>query len=64
MSLKSWRRSSTNQNMAWAVFAVLMIFYLLGVLEFHAPSTIHILPFVAVGVLVLDYFIVKQFKKD
>ena len=51
-------------HIAWAVFAVLMIFYLLGVFEFHAPSTIHILPFVAVGVLVLDYFIVGRFKKS
>jgi hypothetical protein len=50
--------------MAWSVFAVLMIFYLLGVFEFHAPSTIHILPFVAVSVLILDYFIAKQFKKS
>jgi len=50
-------------HMAWAVFAVLMIFYLLGVFEFHAPGTIHILPFVAAAVLVLDYFLVKQFKK-
>jgi len=50
-------------HIAWAVFAVLMIFYLLGVFEFHAPSTIHILPFVAVGVLIVDYVMVKRFKK-
>lgn len=50
-------------NMAWAVFAVLMIFYLLGVFQFHAPSSIHALPFVAVAVLVLDYLIAKPFKK-
>jgi len=50
--------------MAWAVFAVLMIFYLLGVFEFHAPSTIHLLPFVAVGLLILDCLIVKRLKKN
>jgi hypothetical protein len=51
-------------HMAWAVFAVLMTFYLLGVFEFHAPATIHILPFVAVGVIILDYLIVKRFRKS
>lgn len=48
--------------MAWSVFAVLMIFYLLGVFEFHAPSTIHILPFVAVAVLILDYLFARRFR--
>lgn len=51
-------------HMAWAVFAVLMIFYLLGVFEFHAPGAIHILPFVAAGVLVLDYFIARRLKNN
>ena len=50
-------------HIAWAVFAVLMIFYLLGVFEFHAPTTIHILPLVAAVVLILDYLIVKRFRK-
>ena len=51
-------------HMAWAVFAVLMIFYLLGVFAFHAPGTIHSLPFVAAGVLALDYLIVRRFRKN
>jgi predicted membrane metal-binding protein len=50
--------------MSRAVFAVLMIFYLLGVFAFHAPGTIHILPFVAAAVLVLDYLIVKRVPKN
>lgn len=49
--------------MAWSVFAVLMIFYLLGVFEFHAPPAIHILPFVAVAVLILDYFVARRFRE-
>ena len=51
-------------HMAWAVFVVLMVFYLLGVFEFHASGTIHILPFVAMGVLVLDHFIAKRLSKN
>ncbi len=51
-------------HIARAVFAVLMIFYLLGVFAFHAPSTIHVLPFVAAGVLVLDYLLVRRLKKN
>lgn len=51
-------------HMAWAVFAVLMIFYLLGVFQFHAPSSIHALPFVAVGVVVIDYFLARGIKKS
>jgi len=51
-------------HIGWAVFAVLMIFYLLGVFEFHAPNMIHTLPFVAIGVLILDYLIVKRFRKS
>lgn len=50
-------------NMAWAVSAVLMIFYLLGVFQFHAPSSIHALPIVAVSVLIFDYVIARRSRK-
>jgi len=41
-----------------------MIFYLLGVFAFHAPGTIHILPFVAVGALIIDYLFARRFRKS
>lgn len=50
-------------HMAWAVFTVLIIFYLLGEFQFHAPSSIHALPFVAVAVVVIDYLLARGIKK-
>jgi hypothetical protein len=50
--------------MAWSVFTVLMIFYLLAVFTFHATGSVHILPFVAVAVLVIDYLLARRFKRN
>lgn len=40
--------------MAWSIFIVLLLFYFLGLTAFHATGPIHILPYVAVVVLVID----------
>jgi hypothetical protein len=48
--------------MAWIVFVVLMLFYVLGILVFHATGPIHILPFVAVAIPLIDRFLVRKYK--
>ena len=40
--------------MAWIIFIVLLLFYFLGLTAFHAKGPIYILPYVAVGVLIVD----------
>jgi hypothetical protein len=48
--------------MAWIIFVVLLLFYVLGLLVFHASGPVHILPFVAVAVPLIDRFLVRRYK--
>jgi len=50
--------------MAWIIVIVLMIFYSLGLFVFHGTKAIHILPFLALAVLVADYLLVSRFRKQ
>jgi hypothetical protein len=49
--------------MAWMVSIVLMLFYAVGRFAFHETTLIGYLPYVAVGVLILDYFFARFSKK-
>jgi hypothetical protein len=40
--------------MAWIIFIVLLLFYFLGLTVFHATGPVHVLPFAAVAVLIID----------
>ena len=46
--------------MAWIIVIVLMIFYFLGLFVFHGTRAIHLLPFLALVVLVADYLLVRH----
>ena len=49
--------------MAWMVSIVLILFYMVGRFAFHETSVIRYLPYIAGGVLVLDYLLAHFFKK-
>lgn len=49
--------------MAWMVSIVLILFYAVGRFAFHETSLISYLPYIAGGVLVLDYLLARFFKK-
>ena len=48
--------------MAWIIVVVLLLFYILGLFVFHATGPVHILPFVAVAVPLIDHFLVRKYK--
>ena len=48
--------------MAWVIFVTLLLFYVLGLFVFHATGPVHILPFVAVAVPLLDRFLRRRSK--
>ena len=48
--------------MAWIIFVVLMLFYVLGLFVFHATGPVHILPFVALIVPVIDWILRRRSK--
>ena len=48
--------------MGWIIFVVLLLFYVLGLLVFHATGPIHILPFVAIGVLIGYLVLVRRYR--
>lgn len=47
--------------MAWIIFVVLLLFYVLGLFVFHATGPIHIVPFVAIAVPLIDRFLVRKY---
>jgi len=49
--------------LAWIIALILLIFYFLGLFVFHGTSAIHLLPFLAVVVVIADYFLTKRFRK-
>ena len=48
--------------MAWLVALVLIIFYLLGVYVFHAGGGIHVLPVIAVAVVIIDFVFYRRLR--
>ncbi len=51
-----------SQIMAWIIFVVLLLFYVLGLFVFHASGPVHILPFVAIAVPLIDRVLVRKYK--
>jgi hypothetical protein len=49
--------------LGWIIALILLIFYGLGLFVFHGTRAIHLLPFLAVVVLIADYLLAKQFRK-
>ena len=50
-------------NMAWLISLTFLLLYLLGLFVFHAPGAVHVLLFLAIIVPVLDYLVVRHFRK-
>jgi hypothetical protein len=48
--------------MAWLIFIVLLLFYVLGLIVFHATGPVHVLPFAAVAVLLVDRILLRRYK--
>jgi len=49
--------------MAWMVSITLILFYLAGRFAFHETKLISFLPYIAAGVLLLDYLLARWLKK-
>jgi hypothetical protein len=49
--------------LAWIIALILLIFYALGLFVFHGTSAIHLLPFLALVVLIADYFLTRRFRR-
>ena len=49
--------------MAWMVSLVLILFYGVGRFAFHEKSLIGYLPYVAAGIIILDYLLARLFRK-
>jgi hypothetical protein len=50
--------------MAWIIATTLLLFYVLGLFVFHATGPVHVLPFVAAAVPLLEWFLVRRFRRD
>jgi hypothetical protein len=48
--------------MAWIIFVTLLLFYVVGLFVFHATGPVHVLPFVAVAMPLIDRFLVHKYK--
>ena len=48
--------------MAWMIFIVLLLFYVLGLFVFHATGPIHILPLVAIAIPLIDRILVRRYR--
>lgn len=46
--------------MAWMIFVVLLLFYVLGLSVFHASRSVHVLPFAAIAVLVIHQLLRRR----
>jgi hypothetical protein len=46
--------------LAWIITVVLLIFYFLGLFIFHGTRAIHILPLLALVVLIGDYLLARN----
>jgi hypothetical protein len=49
--------------LAWIIALILLIFYALGLFVFHGTAAIHLLPFLALVVLIVDYLLAKRFRR-
>jgi len=52
-----------ESSLAWIIALVLLIFYGLGLFVFHGTRAIHLLPSLALVVLISDYFVARHFRK-
>ena len=50
--------------MAWIISITLLLFYVLGLFVFHATGPVHVLPFAAVAVLLLDRILMRRSKTN
>ena len=49
--------------MGWIIALILLIFYALGLFVFHGTRAIHLLPLLALVVLIVDYLLAKRFRR-
>ena len=50
--------------MAWIIFVTLLLFYVLGLFVFHATGPVHVLPFVAIAVPLVDRVLQRKYKAN
>lgn len=49
--------------MARIISLILLIFYFLGLFVFHGTKAIHLLPFLVVIVLLVDYLMARRYRE-
>ena len=52
-----------ERTMGWIIALILLIFYALGLFVFHGTRAIHLLPLLALVVLIVDYLLAKRFRR-
>lgn len=48
--------------MSWIISLILLIFYFLGLFVFHGTKAIHVLPLLAVVVVLGDYLLARKIR--
>jgi hypothetical protein len=49
--------------LGWIIALILLIFYGLGLFVFHGTRAIHLLPLLALIVLIVDHLLAKRFRR-
>lgn len=49
--------------MVWIIVITLVLFYVLGLFVFHATGPVHVLPFVAIALPLLDWWLVRRSRR-
>ena len=50
--------------MTWIIVITLLLFYVLGLFVFHATGPVHVLPFVALVLPLVDWLLVRQSRRS
>lgn len=50
--------------MVWIIVITLLLFYILGLFVFHATGPVHVLPFAALALPLVNWFLVRRARRD
>ncbi|MDX6443825.1 MAG: hypothetical protein QOH71_899 [Blastocatellia bacterium] len=50
--------------MVWIIVITLLLFYVLGLFVFHATGPVHVLPFAAIALALVDWLLVRRTRRE
>jgi hypothetical protein len=50
--------------MVWIIVITLLLFYILGLFVFHATGPVHVLPFAALALPLVNWLLVRRARRD